>query len=140
MTFQRHEKIGVPPMVRVTYYSGYRMFNEYVCIQHEGYAGRLARKWYRARQGADAEIPQTVDELLEIAPALKTATHLRIWINKKYPEIMDTCFDGTAFGKEEPSDTYESPTSEVMLKTISSKHIPGAVKKQPVFADDDIPF
>ena len=34
---------------------------------------------------------------------LRTPTHLKVWTNKQYPEIMKYCYDGSNFGVTEPS-------------------------------------
>ena len=83
-------------MMKVSYYCGLRVFSEYVCIQHEGFAGRKARQWWNKR--SDIPLPQLTEHAMGLTDSLKVASHLRIWINKQYPEIMDYCFDGTAFG------------------------------------------
>jgi DNA repair protein RadD len=120
ITYSRHEKLGRPPMVKVTYYCGLRSFSEYVCIEHEGFAQRKARQWWRERSSFNSNdkgspFPISTDAALEQSSALFTATHLRVWVNKQYPEILAHCFDGTAFGKQvEPAsapstNTYSKP-------------------------------
>lgn len=101
ITYTRHSKVGKPPMMKVSYYCGLRMFEEFVCIEHEGFAQRKARMWWREHRGealAHLELPPTTAQALELAPHLQSTTHLRVWTNKKYPEILAHCFDGTAFG------------------------------------------
>ena len=107
ITYLQHEKAGRPPMVRVTYYCGLRSFSEYVCVEHEGFAQRKARHWWRERTAIP--FPSTTAEALELAPRLKTATHLQVWVNKQYPEIMSHCFDGTAFGTQQakPEEDFD---------------------------------
>ena len=95
ITYARHRKDGRPPTVKATYYCGLRSFTEYVCVEHDGFAGRKARHWWRERTaGAFA---MTVDEMLLRTGELKVATEIRVWVNKPYPEIMAHCFDGSAF-------------------------------------------
>lgn len=100
VTYTKHTKADKPPAVRVSYYCGLRKFDEYVCPMHEGWAGRKAREWWKLR--SDNPIPGDTDAALEAICNLQAPTHLRIWLNKKYPEIMAACFDGSAFGKEPP--------------------------------------
>ena len=59
----RHMKVGKPDSLRVTYRCGLRSFSEWVCLNHEGYAGNKARRWWARRFGSKAEVP-TVDEAL----------------------------------------------------------------------------
>lgn len=96
VTYAIHTKAGRPPMLKVSYYCGYRMFNEYVCPEHPDYAGRKARIWWKER--SSMEMPTSTLAALDLSGTLKTPTQLRIWINKKYPEILAFCYDGTAFG------------------------------------------
>jgi len=133
ITFSLHTKLGAPPSMRVTYYCGLQHFNEFVCFEHSGYAGRKARIWWRER--SESLPPLSTNAGIELSGMLKAPTHLRVWVNKKYPEILGQCFDGSAFGVQEASDSMEPPTIEVRAPR------PGA--KTPTegnFYDDDIPF
>lgn len=131
ITYTEHSKHDRPPMMKATYYCGYKMFEEFICIEHDGFAGRKARQWWRERSNGLLP-PQTTREALEAAAQLAPATHLRVWINKKYPEILKTCFDGTAFGTKEP---------EILPPTVQA-HLPKANTPQTPnsFDVDDIPF
>lgn len=134
ITYSTHEKAGRPPMMKVTYYCGLRSFSEYVCIQHDGFAQRKARQWWRERTDTvDAfgvPFPSSTELAIARAHILKPATHLRIWVNKQYPEILTHCFDGTAFGQQEAS---APPTTETAGKPILSVATYADL-------DDDIPF
>lgn len=99
-TFLRYNKDGRPPMLKVAYYCGLRSFTEYICIEHDGFAGRKARKWWAER--TPAPFPMSTEEAIALSGSLLAATHLRVWVNKKYPEIMAYCFDGTCFGTLPP--------------------------------------
>lgn len=99
ITYSAHEKAGRPVMMKVTYYCGLRSFSEYVCIQHEGFAQRKARLWWRERSGSP--FPLSTESALAQTGSLAAATHLRVWVNKQYPEILAHCFDGTAFGQQD---------------------------------------
>ena len=131
ITYESYQKPGKPAMVRVTYYSGLRKFNEYVCLEHDGFALRKAKIWWRER--TQAPVPATVHDALCATDFLKSATHLRVHINKQYPEIMAHCYDGTAFGKEESKDIEP----EVSVLNIPAR---GYAPKPAQSNDDDIPF
>lgn len=128
INFMPHRKEGRPPMMKVSYYCGYRMFEEYVCVEHEGFAGRKAREWLRARFNG-ATLPATTAEAIELAQNYKVPTHIRIWINKKYPEIMGFCWDGSNFG------TIDNPL--FVKPTVQTPIMP---KAQKVEEEDDVPF
>ena len=91
ITFSLHHKENRPVSVKVSYYCGYSLFNEFVCLEHPGFAGHKARDW--CRQHAMIDIPVTCSELLERTSELRTPTHLRVWVNKKYPEILACVFN-----------------------------------------------
>lgn len=110
ITVAKHDKVGVPRMMKVSYYSGFQKFDEYVCIEHTNYAGRKARQWWANR--TSEPMPATTEEALLKVADLMPATHLRVWINKKYPDILDTCFDNTAFGTVEPQEDELPPPVE----------------------------
>jgi DNA repair protein RadD len=132
ITYSQHTKVGAPPMVKVTYYCKLNAFSEYVCVEHQNFAQRKAREWWRKRS-ADP-LPETTEEALELVGQLAPATHLRVWINKKYPEIMAVCFDGTAFGTQDATD--ELPEVETNKPYKSGGYSPAFDPD----LDDDIPF
>jgi DNA repair protein RadD len=135
ISYSLHTKLGAEPSMRVTYYSGLRHFSEYVCLQHAGYPGRKARMWWRER--SHEEIPATTELALEAANALRTPTHLRVWTNKKYPEILAHCYDGTAFGTKAMSDSDEGPSIEVQNRRKTPEQ---AADPSDTSYEDDIPF
>lgn len=128
VTYRQHTKIGRPPMVKATYYCGLRSFEEYICVEHGQIAGRKARQWWRTR--TEDPMPATTSEALEIIDQLHPATHLRIWTNKQYPEILSYCFDGTAFNTQGPTNDLPEVTSEKKPRVAHTM----------VSLDDDIPF
>jgi DNA repair protein RadD len=144
ITYSRHDKAGRPPMMKVTYYCGLRSFNEYVCVEHDGFAQRKARHWWRER--SKAAFPESTDGALEVSDTVMAATHLRIWINKQYPEIMAHCFDGKAFGTQEvpsvPPTTDASVRSAARLNPLANtaNSGPSDIPEPAVYEGDDIPF
>jgi len=123
ITYSPHSKAGRPPMMKVTYYCGLRAFSEYVCFEHTGFALRKARQWWRER--SNTPVPETTNAGLEAADTVNAATHVRVWVNKPYPEIMGHCFDGTCFGQQEAG--LAAPTVDTRGKQIAQY-------------EDDIPF
>lgn len=78
------------PMMKVTYFSGLQQFTELVMFEHGGYAGKRARDWWRQRH--KLEPPDTVDQALQVQSELKVPTRIRVWVNKKYPEVLGVEF------------------------------------------------
>lgn len=123
ITYSLHTKADRPPMMAVVYYCGLAMFKEYVCFEHGGFAERKARRWWKDR--SKESFPQSTQGAINSTDKLSVCTSLRVWTNKKYPEIMAYCFDGTHFGTEEPE-------FNVSVGTDQPK------EKEPM--EDDIPF
>lgn len=110
LTYTSHHKQDKPSSLRVTYYSGLRKFDEYVCPLHDGWAFRKAAKWWSDR--TSAPMPGTIEGVLETVTNLSAPTHIRVWTNKTRPEIMAFCFDGSEFGKLPPG-TVVNPEGAV---------------------------
>jgi DNA repair protein RadD len=140
LTYGMHNsKDAGTPMVKVTYYCGLRSFHEFVCIQHEGFAKHKAAQWWKKR--TTLPMPPTTMEALAIVDKLSQPTHLSIWANKKFPEILDTCFDGTAFGKQAPEGVVTPVQVHAPQVPAPAPATPVPQKTGLVFdMDDDIPF
>jgi DNA repair protein RadD len=131
VTATEHRKIGKPPSVKLTYYSGLRsMFTDYIMPEHDGFAQRKSRKLWSEMGGG--ELPATTAAALDAIGMLILPTHLRVWVNKQYPDILARCYDGTAFGTQAPC---EPPTVEGV-----KQHAPIAHLASDSYEDDDIPF
>ena len=157
ISYSVHRKVGKPDMVRVTYGCGMKMFSEYLCFAHEGFAQRKAREWWNERVkilealGNDVSalsIPETSAEALEVIGELPSATHIRVWVNQKHPEVKLHCFDGTGWGEGEGPD---NPRPEVFVSSpsngpitpdnLSFSALPKGPSHVPEYAmEDDIPF
>lgn len=75
-----------PPMIKVSYFCGLQMFNEFVTLEHPGLAAKRSRDWWRQRH--KEEPPPTTYEALRRVSELRTPARLRVWVNKKYPEVL----------------------------------------------------
>lgn len=88
--YEKHQpRDGRPPSLRVLYHCGLRRFSEFVSLENAyGLVKHKARDWWRERAGE--EPPDTVDEAItpRRQQSLATPTHIKVWINKKYPEIL----------------------------------------------------
>lgn len=88
VTYAEHRpKDGRPPSLRVSYYCGLRRFEEWVCLEHLGYAKRKAQTWWTSR--AQLAPPATVLEALGRIKELRTPVEIGVWVNKKHPEVMN---------------------------------------------------
>lgn len=87
-----------PNSLKAVYSCGLRKFSEWICLEHDGFAGKKARDWWRER--ALEEPPATVEEACQWLDKneLLTPSHIRVFVNARHPEIKDYDFDGKAFG------------------------------------------
>jgi len=110
VTYERHSKVGAPDSLKVTYYCGLRRFKEYVCLEHKGSIRFKAQQWWK-EHGMNCPkcapinggyVPTTIEEAVSTSWSLHPSTSIRVWINKKYPEILAHCITGDRFGKVDP--------------------------------------
>lgn len=158
VTYSAHHKVGKPPSLRATYYCGIRAFSEYLGFEHpDAFSQRRARRWWSERLNAELRgpdellrAPDTTDEALRRSAQLRAPTHLRVWVNKQYPQIIAQCFDGSAFGEQavgsvpEPSADVDGAASARSVahaaETVSKGGKTPIDKKSFDDFDDDIPF
>lgn len=81
-------------MLLVSYSGFLKTFKEYICLEHDGFAGSQARKWWRMRTNGWGEstnnthTPETIDEALTITRRLATPRQIYVHLNAgKYPKI-----------------------------------------------------
>lgn len=83
---------GVSRTLRVDYYAGMsKTVSEFVCVEHDGYAGNKALRWLRARLGEEEMemlFPLTIDAVLEIKDKLKVPRELLLDTSEKHPKIV----------------------------------------------------
>lgn len=94
ITYDRHEKPGKPPSLRVTYRCGLASHSEWVCFEHTGYPREKACAWWRLRAPGNA-IPTSVLEA-QVAIDLKTLREpvaIRIRPAGQYTEIVGVRFE-----------------------------------------------
>jgi len=90
--YNLHEKrdaqgnLTSPPMIKVSYFAGLQTFYEYVMLEHGGFVGKKAKDWWRQRHAE--EPPITTYNALQRVSELRQPQTIRVWLNKKYPEIM----------------------------------------------------
>ncbi len=84
--YREHVKSGKPTSLRVTYVCGLRRFDEWICLEHESYAGHRAKLWWEER--AKKPSPTSVVDALTRIDEIAQPAHIRVWINTKYPEVM----------------------------------------------------
>lgn len=85
-----HNKPNSPPSLQVSYYCPLAMYREWVHFERDRYARIRAVEWWRQR--SSAEVPMTTAGALELCPQLPVPRSIRVWINKKFPEVMSATF------------------------------------------------
>jgi len=93
VTYHVHHKLNKPDSLKVSYFThSYRMFNEFICFEHGGGAARRASNWWieraQAAPGEPLRVPVTIAEAHSVVDCLRIPKKIRVWINKKTPEIM----------------------------------------------------
>jgi hypothetical protein len=83
---------------------GKKTITQLLGVEYDGYYGRQARAWWN-RRDTGYSMPTTNTAALKVIEQLKTPTHIKVITNRKYPEVLEECFDGSAFGMQEPDDT-----------------------------------
>jgi DNA repair protein RadD len=91
VAYQMWHKTGKPDSICVTYHSGSKTFREWVCLEHGGYPGRLAKQWWKAR--ADGAVPpESTEVAYGIINNLKQPRAIAVIVNKPLPEIHSHIF------------------------------------------------
>lgn len=109
VTYAPHVKIGNPPSLKVSYFCGARRFTEWVCLQHHGNPiQQKAWAWWRQRdtsnsvwswpvpEGSDPDVrnvPPSIEAALPVVSTLAVPSQIRVWVNRKYPEILSHIFE-----------------------------------------------
>lgn len=120
VVYREHKKEGRPTSIRANYYCNLHMFSEWICLEHEGFAKRKARIWWRERAGTEA--PISVAEGFERLDELRTPIRIKVWTNKKHPEIMNYEYE-----EELPAVTEPGPGEP----PINADSLPGENAPQP---------
>jgi DNA repair protein RadD len=84
-----HKKQGKPDSLRVCYQVGVSVVNEWVCLDHDGYAGRKAATWWRKRFDCDAPSVKEALEDMFLAHKLIRMTKSITIKPGKYREVLD---------------------------------------------------
>jgi len=94
MKYYPHNKPKKPPMVKAVYFIGNQTITEYICLDHNNYAGHKARNWVRFRfDGPESDMPMTSKDLLKAVRKRQIKDPKKILISYgKWPTIHDVEF------------------------------------------------
>ena len=90
VVYSKHNSKSGKSTLKTIYYTTGLAFTEYVCLEHSGMAGKVARGWWRKRSPIEA--PATIDAALDHISRLRCPRFIRVHVNKRYPEIVGTEF------------------------------------------------
>lgn len=87
--FSKHQSRDTtkPPSLKAFYYCGLRIFNEYLCLQHSGFASHKAREKWRLMAGYEDNPPTTIDSALSRIGTLRLPTEIRV-MHGRWDEVV----------------------------------------------------
>lgn len=86
VVYRLHKKDGKPASMRVDYYCGLRQFSDFICLDHGGYASRVARQWWELR--CPWGVPPSVEDGMKAVDYLSIPTRISVIEKKRFPEIV----------------------------------------------------
>lgn len=104
ITYNIHHKLDRSDSLKVTYYCGIgvAIFTEYMGFGATGFVLRKAQRWWLARvknstveqpTGSGYPYPVTAQEALTNIKLTAEPQMIKVWVNKKYPEIVSYKFN-----------------------------------------------
>lgn len=94
VSYSRHTKPGKPDSLKITYRCGLLRFQEWVCLEHTGYAKTRALQWWKDRTAAPA--PQTITEALEEVSFLQQPTAIMVKDDGRFQSVQRALFEKEA--------------------------------------------
>lgn len=86
---KRNAEPGHKPVLKAVYHCGMQSFTEVIAIEAVGFGAKRARDWWRQRFPAEGFVPSTVAEAMQYVDRLVPPKTIKVWVNKKYPEIIE---------------------------------------------------
>lgn len=88
--YSLHTKEGSNDTIKVVYQCGLRAFNEWVCLEHNGFPRHKAHEWWKQRH--HSEPPATTAEALMLNRELRQPRRISVQTNLKYPIVLGAEF------------------------------------------------
>jgi DNA repair protein RadD len=96
MWASHHQAAGkTTPVLKITYKTGNKMINEFLCFEHSGYARQKAVKIWNEMVTGDSlrkSPPATVDEALFRQLEMKTPDKIKVDFSGKFPNIVNRMY------------------------------------------------
>jgi DNA repair protein RadD len=84
--YAKKQKDGKAAYIQTTYFCGLQAFREFVFPEGKAYGKHRYHQWWMQR--SPIEPPITVDEALKHVSELRCPKRIRVWVNKRYPEVL----------------------------------------------------
>lgn len=75
------------PVLKAVYQCGLQKFQEFIALEGMGIASKKARDWWKQRFSTGDYVPTTVSEAMQLVDKLIPPNAIKVWVNKKYPEV-----------------------------------------------------
>lgn len=98
-TYSLYSKPGKPDSIKVVYQCGFIMYQQWLCIEHQGGSRGKAIDWWQKNVGATSRPPATCSEFLGRKSELRTPVSIKIWRKvgprggKGYPDILSVDYE-----------------------------------------------
>lgn len=92
ISYSIHRKPGKPDSMKVTYTSGLRSFDEWVCVAHKGYARQKANYWWFLMTGEHVA-PTDPQEAIDRINSFNKPSKILVDDNGRYSIVADYEFD-----------------------------------------------
>jgi len=89
-----HSRPNKTESLKVSYQCGHKVFNEWICIVHEGYAKAKAIKWWKKRMPDVLPAmkylePSSIDDAIDYAQHLKQPKKIVVNFNDEFPRVVE---------------------------------------------------
>jgi len=91
VNYARHDKPGKPPSLRVEYWCGINAVQEWVCIEHPGYARQKAASWW-ANRAPGVPFPDNVEAALAVMHQIRPPKEIAVRPSGRYTEVVGARF------------------------------------------------
>ncbi|MCA6347218.1 DEAD/DEAH box helicase [Phenylobacterium sp.] len=134
ISYQRHDKPGGRPSLKVTYQCGLSRHSEWICLEHQGFPRTKAESWWRER-APGIPIPASVNAALQLTSRLRRPSHITVRPSGNYTEInkvkFDTCNTQTPGSAR---SAIASPAASAGSSRTIGSPIPAGTKAGSIFA------
>lgn len=134
-------------LLKVEYICGLRLFYDYVCLEHTGFAQEKAHRWWKERQWQTDDVPETIEDALWQCGDLAIPNRILVAKDGKYWKIKDYDFAPETTDEEMKYKDVKSCYScfnfaEGKCTEANGKIPPDEVKKTGCrkYLTDEIPF